>query len=295
MWGLSELYGALPETGVLTEEVEEILRSREAEISKLEQINREADSLVEVDVRIFNQQAVLFNYDFRPIISQFPGVLDDIEDADYYRLHPIPFGRLVELFHDTRKTQFICPKQTLKSMCSPAVILRNILEGRGDADTYKELLENLKNFPFWSGEKGNEIQRQLWRMQDLRDGGGLGFTVELFFLSLDQPLSTSSWKESHSALYMGAFRTITSDWSKCKHSLGTQNLLLYIVWSRFKQFGDYYPACIVDEFLELLGNCFEGQTRSRIDEVVEQLTSVCSFHGIMIWNRVLEVIRARAV
>jgi hypothetical protein len=113
-------------------------------------------------------------------------------------------------------------------MCSPALTLRNILEGQGDADAYKELLKNLKFSPF-PGWRGDEMQRQLWRLQDLRDGGGLGFTVELFFLALSQLLSTSSSKESHSALYTGTFRAITSDWSKHKHSLGTQNLLLDIL------------------------------------------------------------------
>ena len=226
MWGLNRLYRALPETEVLTEEVEEILRTHESEISELEQINREADSLqvAEVDSQICIQRNILSNY--RPIISQFPGVLDYDYVCNFSNL--IPFGHLVELLDDTRKRQFICPRLTLKSMCSPATTLRNILEGQGDADSYKSLLRNLREFSFRFDWKGNEVQRQLWRMQDLRDGGGLGFTVELFFPSLDQLLSTSSSKEFHSALYMGTFRAITSDWSKYKHSLGTQNLLLYI-------------------------------------------------------------------
>ena len=285
---LQRLYEALRQTEDLTEEVGEILRNYQSEISELEQINKEADSLEEIDVRIYNQ---LTNYVIRQTISQFPGVLDDLDDYNYT---PIPFSRLVELLHDTRKMQFIRPGLTLQSMCSPAATLRKILKGQGDADEYKELLKNLKKFPFWSRWNRNQMQRELWRTQDLCDGGGLGFTVELFFLALDQLLSTSSSKESHSALYMGAFRTITSDWNKHKHSLGTQSLLLYIAWSRFEQFDHEYPAYIVDEFLELLGSSFEGQTRSRIDEVVQQLASVFDLQGIWIWDRVLEVIGARA-
>jgi hypothetical protein len=274
--------------------VEEILHNYESEISELEQIRGEADHLIEVDVLIHNQQVTLINSDLRKIISQLPGVLEDLDD-DYQT--PIPFDRLVKLLHDTRKMQFIRPRQTLKSMCSPAATLRKILGGwMSVVEEFecRDLLRDLKYFPFRSGWRGNEMQRQLWRMQDLRDGGGLGFTVELFFIALDQLLSTSSSKESHSALYTGAFRTITSDWSKHKHSLGTQNLLLYIAWSRLEQFDDHYPAYIVDQFLELLGNCFEGQTRSRIDEIVKQLTSLHAFHGIRIWDRVLEAIGARA-
>ena len=117
------------------------------------------------------------------------------------------------------------------------------------------------------------MQRQLWRLQDLRDGGGLGFTVELFSLALAQLLFTSSSKESHSALYMGTFRAITSDWSKHKHSLGTQNLLLDVTRSRNLEFELYYPAYIVDEFLLLLENIFEGQTGPHIDEARQHFES----------------------
>src|SRR6266566_4121858 len=116
------------------------------------------------------------------------------------------------------------------------------------------------------------MQRQLWRLQDLRDGDGLGFTVELFFLALSQLLSTSSSKESHSALYTGTFRAITSDWSKHKDSAATQKLLLDIAMSR-DEFGWQYPAYIVDEFLLLLGNIFEGQTGPHIDNARQQFES----------------------
>jgi hypothetical protein len=296
MWCLQRLYEALRKTEDLPGgvELEEILRNYESEISELEQINKEADSLMEIDDQIYDQQAILFNQNCHQIISQFRGfryLSDYFPNLDTSHTTP-----LVEVFDDTLEMQseFVRPKQTLKSMCSPAVTLRNILEGQGDADAYRKLLKILKKiFDYGNYSNGDDMQRQSWRMQDLRDGGGLGFTVELFFDALDQLLSTPSSKESHSALYMGAFRTITSDWSKHKHSLGTQNLLLYIAWSRVEQFGHHYPAYIVDEFLELLGNSFEGQLRSRIDKVVQQLTSVRDFIDNRIWDRALEVIGAR--
>ena len=118
------------------------------------------------------------------------------------------------------------------------------------------------------------MERQLLRLQDLGDGGGLGFTVELFFLAFEQLLSTSSSKESHSALYTGTFRVITSNWSKHKHSHGTQKLLLYIAWSRRVAFSyNYYPTYIVEEFFSLLGNIFKGQTNTRINEARERVES----------------------
>jgi hypothetical protein len=162
-------------------------------------------------------------------------------------------------------------------MWSPALTLRNICKGQGDADAYKEVLKNLKEFCYLSGREsgwqGDEMQRQFWRLQELGDGGGLGFTVELFFLALSQLLSTSSSKKSHSVLYTATFRAITSDWSKHKHSLETQKLLLDIAISRLREFETQYPKYINDEFLLLLGNIFKGQTGQHINLVREQFES----------------------
>jgi hypothetical protein len=266
---LFRLYDALSKTEDLTEEVKEILLGHDSPISELEQINIEADHPGRVDYQMFGMQNMI-NFHSHQMTSQLPGVFDD-PDLDYEA--PIPFSRLVELSRDPRKLQFIRPGQILKSMCSPALTLRNILEGQGDADGYKELLNNLDRFRYSSGWRGDEMQRQLWRLQDLSDGGGLGFIVELFFLALSQLLSTSSSIGSHSALYMGTFRAITSDWSKHKHSLGTQNLLLNIALSRRDEFGGYYPPYIVDEFLLLLGNIFEGEAGPHIDEARRQFES----------------------
>ncbi len=157
-------------------------------------------------------------------------------------------------------------------MCCPALTLREILGGQGNADAYKELLKSLNNFCFSANSEGNEIRRQAWRLQDLRDGGRFGFTVELFFLSFEQLLSTSSSRESHSALYKGTFRAIISDWSKHKHSLGTQKLLLNIAQSYVWPYSyGLYPTYIIDEFFSLLGNIFEGQTDSCINEARQQV------------------------
>jgi hypothetical protein len=281
---LNRLYNVLPKTEDLTE-VEEILRGHESQISQLEQINFEVDRLGLVDDAIFKMQADINDYSFHQIVSQFPGVLDDRNRA------PIPFNRfVVELTRDPRKLQFIRPGQTLTSMCSPTLTLRNILKGQGDADAYNELLKDLHKFRFLFGSQGDGMQRQLWRLQDLRDGGGLGFTVELFFLALSQLLSTSSSKESHSALYTDTFRVIASDWSEHKNSLGTQNLLLYIAMSRRLEFEDDYPAHIVDEFLLLLGNIFEGQTGPHIDNARHQLESFGLYDHRRFRERVLRIL-----
>jgi hypothetical protein len=117
------------------------------------------------------------------------------------------------------------------------------------------------------------MQRRLWSLQDLRDGGGLGFTVELFLLALRQLLSTSPSQESYySALYIGTFRAITSDWRRYKRPLGTQNILLDAVASDqgFLRTFDY-PDYITDELWELLGDMLEGQTGPHIYSAMQQL------------------------
>jgi hypothetical protein len=132
----------------------------------------------------------------------------------------------------------------------------------------------------------------MWRLQDLRDGGGLGFTVELFFLASKQLLFTSSSK----ALYLGTFLAVTSDWSKYKQSLGTQKLLLDMVMPDGLVTVSNHPDYIVDEFLKLLGNILEGQTGPHIDDAVQKLT-----HGIfmtpwgprkMLLTKALRVVRS---
>ena len=130
-------------------------------------------------------------------------------------------------------------------------------------------------------------------MQDLDNGDGFGFTVELFFLALSQPLSTSPSKESHSALYAGTFRTIRSDWSKHKHSFKTQKLLLDIAMSCRWQFDEYYPAYIVNEFLLLQGNIFEGQTGPYIDEARQRFESSVMYGPRRFRKRVLRVLTGR--
>ena len=281
---LFRLYDVLPKTEDLTEEVIEILRGHESQISELEQIKIEAGRLGQVDAVIFEAQNAINDHSHQ-IIFQFPGIFDDFLYS---------FSRFVEMTYDPRKLPFIPPSRALTITCTPATTLRHILKGQGDADAYKELLKNLHKFCSQPGWQGDEMRQQLWCLQDLHDSGGLGFTVELFFLALSQLLSTSSSEESHFALYTGTFRAITSDWSKRKDSLGTQNLLLDIAMSRRREFNEYYPAYIADEFLLLLGNIFEGQTGPHIDKAKQQFESFGSYGSREFEERVLGVLTPTA-
>ena len=280
------LYGlsyALPWTEDLNE-VKAILRDQESVISNLERISIDAGHLENVDQWVFETQSAIAPQ----ITSNFPGILDDLDTAQ------VRFSHFVQMFLDPRHIQFIRPGQTLKNMCSIVPTLRNILEGQGDAHAYKEMITNLMEFRARASNwQGDELQRQLWRLQDLGGGRGFGFTVELFFLGLKQLLSKS--RESQYALYMGTFRALTCDWKMHKNSIGTQKLLLDIALSRSVDFQSIYPLYVADEFLGLLGNVFEGQTGSHIDDAVRQLTSSSYYFYDKFRTRLLEVItRVRA-
>jgi hypothetical protein len=86
----------------------------------------------------------------------------------------------------------------------------------------------LQEFVLLSEQHENVLHRQTLRLQDLRDGGGLAFVVELFFVALKQLFSTTSLKEPHAAFFIATFRIITSDWSEYKNSPGTQKLLVFV-------------------------------------------------------------------
>ncbi|KAH9052770.1 hypothetical protein EDB87DRAFT_343140 [Lactarius vividus] len=120
------------------------------------------------------------------------------------------------------------------------------------------------------------MKRQLLRMQDLRDGGGFGFGVELFFLVAHQLLTTPLSQDIHSALIVGTFRTITSNWRQHKHSIGTQRVILNLVCDlaildRGLLSNLVFPGYVTDELLVLLESMMEGQSGSHLDDAMKEL------------------------
>ncbi|KAH8989953.1 hypothetical protein EDB86DRAFT_2941736, partial [Lactarius hatsudake] len=136
------------------------------------------------------------------------------------------------------------------------------------------------------------MTRQLWRLQDLRDGGGLGFTVELFFLSLRQILSTSSSQGSDRVFYVETFRKITSLWTESRESLGTQNILLNIICDLVIRgrgmFSDFlYPEHITTMLLETVGNVLRGNLDPdlHIDDALREIENVDSINCMDVYLR----------
>jgi Family of unknown function (DUF6535) len=257
--------------GDQAEEVREILWRYESQISQLEQIDAKNAGFQVDDWSISSVQQSIDRITHGIITRQLPGVKSDVSNTE-------SISQFVDLLRNPHALLFIFPMRNLSRIRTFAKTLREIFEGKKDSDTLQKTIKDLREFvslSTWSvkpDQPDKLFRRQLWRLQDL-SAGGLGFTVELFFLALKQLLSTSSSKESHSELYIGTFRVITARASDYRASPGTQKLLLdMVVPYRGIIFDVDYPDKVVTEFLKFLGSILEGHTGDRhIDEVVEQL------------------------
>ena len=248
-------------------EVEGILRKHEGQISDLERIKVEADSMGDIDWRISLYQEKMDEDTFR-LARLLPGVSFD---------EPRRSGSF--LLSDIFKTsatgsaaiipQLIFPAQQVQALARLGMQLREVLDGK-IAERYEDVLESLKSVdqvPVSLRRPNGLMKRQLRRLQDLRDGRGLGFTIELFFLSLRQLLTIPSLHESNSALYIGAFKIITSCWKDSKDSLGTQYILLNILCDLIIKgrgvFSDCpYPEAITSRFVDMVSDMLQGYTGS---------------------------------
>jgi len=233
--------------------------------------------LKSVDSKISNLQGRIDEDSYR-ISRQLPGIqFNDLCSAHL----PAP---TLELLCGLTESTFVFPQQVLDMFHQLSTYFSS--KNYRPTDRERQAIEGLL---YW---QENLFQRQLWRLQDLRDGGGLGFAVELFLLVLGQLLSTSSSQDSHSVLYVATFRGITSDWRQYKHSLGTQKILLDTVASnqgivhRFN-----YPTYITDELLELLEHILEGQSGPHIENAVQHLSQPDDRRGVQeLRTKALQVI-----
>ena len=244
------------------ERVKEVIRGHQTHVSSYPSTR----NLRRFDPLISNPQHSILAATHE-LICEFPGVEFDGDRPD-----PFPFSLAVDLFSNPALL-FMLPGRSFEGFCSISPRLQDILEGR-NPQHFQEVIKDVRsmsplNYALLEGEV---VQRQLWRLQDLRSGGGLGFCVEIFLISLRHLLSACSSKESQSDLYITTFRAITSDWRKYRHSLGTQKILLHIIASRCGLISQFnYPAYITEELLTLMDNMLKGQTGLHIDRAVSRL------------------------
>ncbi len=293
VYGLSRRFG-VRQVGRTEEEVREALaRDREADIANLESISPAVNQMEDIDTAIsyVNDMIKIVH---RQLSQHIPGVsFDEFKSVD--PMPPTQFFDPLAIEGKLFTPQFIFLRQRLQLLCSLAPKLRDIVDGQGNG-AYQEILESMKTL---SPDTGREraglderlrldperpvlgqrhvMERQLWRLQDLRDGGGFGYSIERFFLALAQLLATAPLRDAHATvLYIGTFKAITSDWEQHKGSIGTQRVILNIVCDvafRFRGFFSdrNYPEFILDELLKLLGDMIKGQSGSHIDDVINEL------------------------
>ena len=257
-----------------------ILNSREESISELERIANEAIGVEDVDWRFsFFQERM--NGITHGLMQQLPGVYFNALKSST----PIMIGEAFD-FPSTGTIpvppQWILPGQQIQSLCTLGRRLRDIVEGE-NTERHEETLkglESLREIPVSLRGLNGLVKRQVWRLLDLRDGHGFGFTVELFFLTIGQLSSTSSLSELELAkeIYPGTFEAITFNWEKSKNSAGTQRILLDILCDLVIRnrgvFSDFsYPRYIVDMLLDLVERMVEGHGGSlpHINEVIKEL------------------------
>ncbi|KAI9439395.1 hypothetical protein BJY52DRAFT_1195723 [Lactarius psammicola] len=245
------------------EQIEEILRNHESQISDLERIKVEANGMEDIDWRISLYQDAMHDATYG-LTRQLPGVSYDEPQRSESLLISDTFNTPATGSAPVT-SQLIFPGQQVQALARLGLKLREVLDGQV-AEGYEEVLESLKSIdqvPISLRRPDGPMKRQLWRLQDLRDGGGLGFTVELFFLSLRQLLLIPSLHESNSVFYIGTFKIITSHWTESRESLGTQHILLNIICDLIIPgrgvFSDFsYPESITTMLLSMVGDILQG-------------------------------------
>ena len=259
-------------------EIRGILRSREASITELESIAIETDGMQEVDWRISLLQDAMDDVTHE-LTRRLPGIFfSELKDAA-----PTMINEAFDVSSSATTPvppQLIFPGQRIQSLCSLGRRLRDIIDEQ-NTERHKETLKSLgslSEIPIALRRLDHPIKRQFWRLMDLGYGGGLGYTIELFFLALGQLSSASLSVELKEDFYTGTFKAITSNWKKSKDSSGTQRILLDIlcdlVIRRRGVFSDFsYPPYIVEMLLELVKDMIKGHGGNyhHINDVIREL------------------------
>ncbi|THH03181.1 hypothetical protein EW146_g10493 [Bondarzewia mesenterica] len=106
-------------------------------------------------------------------------------------------------------------------------------------------------------ETPTPFKTQLWRLQDIRDGG-MAFMVDLFITAFRSHTQIS--QESHQ-LFRNTLQALTANRAKAQLKDGTKRYLVAIlkeVLPKAKKSPDGLPAYIVDPMLDLIGDVLIG-------------------------------------
>ena len=279
-------------------EIKEILNSRKASILKLERIADEGVGLEDVDHRISVLQNAM-DAVTKKLMRRLLGVcFNELKPATPVMINEV-FNSFSSVITTPVPPQLIFPGQQIQSLYTLGQRLRNIIEEKNTEkheETFRSL-ESINGIPIELRGQNYPMKRQLWRLLDLRDGGGLGSTIELFLITIAQLSSTSaSAFELKKVFYTGTFKVITSNWKKSKKSAGTQRILLELLCDlvtplRGAISAFCYPPYIVEMFLELVKDMVEGHAgkHPHINDVIHELENES------LWGRMNSELRVKAL
>ena len=197
------------------------------------------------------------------LARQLPGVQFDLKPES------VPLGQAPHFLATPIKPISILPRTRLRGLCSLAIIearnvekhqvTLNILEalGRGGHWFHRGFLNGKST--------GSFARLTQWRWLWCYRGT---FPAEVL------PRSTS--EKSQYSLYVGTFKSITSDWKTCRKNIKLSLTLFTISLRDFPCMADLLvPSFLVqaqftDELLELLRNVFRGM----IDNALERISDV---------------------
>jgi hypothetical protein len=124
------------------------------------------------------------------------------------------------------------------------------------------------------------IKTQLWRLQDLRDGGFV-YMLELFITAIRSSKAAS--QHSSRPLHIGTFRTITADWKEHRHAVWSQrllvNLLRHVLPENNDSPADGVPVYMIDEFLTLVANVLAEKKGSHINDAISMIKAYVELRG----------------
>jgi len=233
-----------PELTSILNEVESMEHGMDASLSKLQQ---QIDEVTHT------------------LIQPLPGVaFDDITGSTTVE-------RTIDFLANPVRPQLMYFSKLLGGLCG----VNQEWCGQGLQDMV-ETLRSMETIPR-SLSQSRLMEQQLWRLQDLKNGA-FGFTLELYFLSIRQLLSTLSSRPRgiHPTVFVNTFKAITSDWREFTNSPGTLPIILNLVYDiTFQDRGIFsnfkYPDYIAKELLDLLGWMMDGQAEAYIEAAMEGL------------------------
>jgi len=185
--------------------------------------------------------------------------------------------------------QFIPPRLLIQRLWTSAWLFRTISASGWGSGTYqpKTLGEisapelHMTELCQLMDSTRTPIKTQLWRLQDLRDGG-LVYMLELFVNAI-RPRKAAAKHQSSPPFYIGTFRSITADWKERRHAIWTQQLLVNLLHQVLPQNDDSpvdeVPGYIIDEFLSFVGNVLAGKKGSHVNDAIEMIRAYDILRG----------------